>query len=81
MNRSELRSILYAKHDSSLLSRTQVARELNKSVATIDRWKKAGLYLEYKKNGEAKNSTVEYPIDTVVDYVLNNNIKVYKHEK
>lgn len=71
-----MRAILYTKYDTSLLSRIQVAQELNKSVATIDRWRKAGLYLEYKKLGKAKNSPVEYPIDTVVNYVLNNNIKV-----
>jgi transposase len=76
MTKIELYNILYAKYESSLLSREQVAKELNKSVATIDRWKKAGLHLKYKKNGKAKNSTVEYPIDAVVDYVLNNNIKV-----
>lgn len=76
ITKSELRSILYAKFDASLLSRIQVAKELNKSVATIDRWRKKGLYLEYTKRGDAKNSPIEYPIDSVVDYILMYKIKV-----
>ena len=70
MTKTELYNILYAKYGSSLLSRGQVAKELNTSVSTIDRWKKAGLYLEYKKEGESKNATVSYPLETVVNYIF-----------
>jgi len=76
MNKQEIRSLIYQKYGAFLLSRKQVADALGKSVATIDRWKEQGLYLEYKKLGEAKNSPVEYPIDTVVDYIVNNNKKI-----
>ncbi|MCK9454751.1 hypothetical protein [Sulfurimonas sp.] len=76
MTKQEARGLIYQKFDTLLLSRKQAAQALNKSVATIDRWKKQGLYLEYKKRGKSKNASVEYPIDTVVDYILNNNQKV-----
>ncbi len=77
MNKQKLWNIIYNKYGSLLLSRKQVASELGRSVATIDRWKKQGLYLEYKKLGKAKNAPVEYPIDTVVGYIINNNKKMY----
>ncbi len=76
MNKQEIRSLIYQKYGAFLLSRKQVAAILGKSVATIDRWKVQGLYLEYKKLGKAKNAPVEYPIDTVVDYIANNNKKI-----
>lgn len=76
MNKEEVRQMIFQKYKTFLLSRQQAAEVLNKSVATLDRWKKKGLYLEYKKLGKAKNSAVEYPIDTVVDYVVNNNQKI-----
>jgi transposase len=76
MDKKEIRNLIYQKYGTFLLSRQQVAKVLNKSVATIDRWKKQGLYLEYKKLGNAKNATVEYPIDSVVNYILNNNQKI-----
>lgn len=75
MNKQEVRTIILQKYDTFLLSRKQVAATLGKSVATIDRWKKRGLHLDYKKTGTAPNSPVEYPIDTVANYIVNNNIK------
>lgn len=75
MNREEVRNMIYNEYGTLLLSRMQTAKVLNNSTATIDRWRKKGLYLEYKKLGKAKNSTVKYPIDTVVNYIINNNIK------
>jgi len=75
VNKQEIRNMIYQKYATFLLSRKQVADTLGKSVATIDRWKDQGLYLEYRKHGNSKNATVEYPIDTVVDYIVNNNIK------
>ena len=76
MTKQEARDILFKKYSSLLLSRKQTADALGRSVATIDRWKNAGLYLEYKKLGKAKNAPVEYPIDTVVNYIINNNKKI-----
>lgn len=76
MNKQEIRNLIYQKYGALLLSRKQVANILGKSVATIDRWKAQGLYLEYKKLGSAKNAVIEYPIDTVVEYIIRNNKKI-----
>ncbi len=76
MNRQKIWDVIYSKYGSLILTRKQVADTLGKSVATIDRWKKQGLYLEYKKLGTAKNSPVEYSIDTIVNYIVNNNKKI-----
>ena len=76
MDKQEIKTLIFQKYGSFLLTRKQVAEALNKSVATIDRWKQQGIYLEYKKLGKAKNAPVEYPIDTIAEYIVNNNIKV-----
>lgn len=76
MTKEEISTKLYDKYGSFLLSRKQAAQALNKSVATLDRWKQQGLYLEFKKLGKSKNATVEYPINTIVDYIFKNNQKV-----
>ena len=75
MSKQEVRHLIYQKYGALLLSRKQAATEVRKSLATLDRWRKKGLYLEYKKIGKARNSTIEYPIDTIVDYIVNNNKK------
>jgi len=77
MTKQEMRSLLFEKYRTLLLSRSQAAEALNISVATLDRWKKQGMYLEYKKRGTAKNSTVAYPLDTIINYLINNNNKVF----
>jgi len=69
MNKTEMRNTLYKKYGTFVLSRKQVANELNKSVATIDRWKKQGIYLKFIKRGKAKNAAVEYPLDSIIDYL------------
>ena len=76
MTKKEARDLIFAKYGCLLLSRQQVAEVLNKSVATIDRWKKSGIHLEFKKNGDARNATIEYSIDTIADYIINNMQKV-----
>jgi len=76
MNRQEIWNVIYNRYGSLVLSRKQVAKLLGKSVSTIDRWKKNGLYLVYKKRGKAKNSPIEYSIDAIVDYAINNNKKI-----
>jgi len=76
MTKKEVEDLIFAKYDCLLLSRKQVAKILNKSVATIDRWKKRGVFLEYKKDESAKNGSVVYSVETVAEYILNNKTKV-----
>lgn len=75
--KEETRQMLYTKYNSLVLSRNQVADILNISVATLDRWRSKGLYLNFKKVGNAKNSIVQYSLNTIVDYLCDFQ-KVYK---
>ena len=77
MNKQDVWNVIFNKYGSLLLTRKQVAEILGKSVATIDRWKKDGLHLQYKKTGKAKNAPVEYPIDTVVNFIMNDHKKMF----
>lgn len=54
-----------------------VCELINKSPSTLERWRKQGKYLEYKK-GPARNSPIEYPAHTIAEYILSNSVKVYK---
>jgi len=67
---------IHQEYETMILSRKQVAKILNKSTTTIDRWRKKGLYLEYSKVGEAKNATIEYTLNEVAKYIISNKIKV-----
>ena len=75
--KQEARDLLFGKYETLLLSRSQAAKSVSRSVTTLDRWKKKSVHLTYKKQGEAKNSPVFYPIDSIVDYVCENNIKPF----
>lgn len=73
---NEIIEILLKKYGSIVLSRNQVSEILNKSVSTLDRWRKKGVYLEYSKIGESNNATIEYSIFDIVQYLESNKIKV-----
>ncbi len=75
--KEEIKQMLYTKYNSLVFSRNQVADILNISVATLDRWRSKGLYLNFKKVGNAKNSIVQYSLNTIVDYLCDFQ-KVYK---
>lgn len=76
----EIKQMLYTKYNSLVFSRDQVAEILNISVATLDRWRSRGLYLDFKKVGDAKNSIVQYSLSTVADYICDFQ-NVYRGEK
>jgi len=78
--KEEIKQILYEKYKSLVFSREQVSEILNISVATLDRWRSKGLYLDFKKVGNVKNSTIQYSFNTVVDYLCDFK-KIYRGEK
>lgn len=78
MRKKEIHDLIFAKYGCLVLNPKQVAEILNKSVTTIYRWKARGVFLEYKKDQNSKNGSLQYTIDTVVEYILNYNIKVIK---
>lgn len=74
--KKELKDSLYKEYGTKLLSTKQVAKVVNKSEVTLRRWKKQGVNLSYKQGSYAKNAPIFYTLETVVDYIVNNNIKV-----
>jgi len=64
------------RYGTLVLSRQQVSEIINKSTATIDRWRQLGINLEYSKVGNSRNSTIEYSISEIAKYVVSNKIKV-----
>lgn len=74
--KEQTKKLIIEKYGSIILNRKQVAEILNRSVATIDRWKERGEHLSFKKVGKSKNAMIEYNIDTIVDYIYENSIKI-----
>ncbi|QOY53198.1 helix-turn-helix domain-containing protein [Candidatus Sulfurimonas baltica] len=74
--KKEMEDRLFAIFVCLVLSRKQVSKALNKSLSTIDRWRKQSINLEYSKSGDAKNSTIEYSISEIARYIVSNKIKV-----
>ena len=67
---------LIQEHGTRIFSEKQVAKIINKSTATLGRWRKKCLYLKYKKVGSAKNASVEYTARSVAEYIVNNDVQV-----
>ena len=74
--RVEIKEYLNKEYGTQLLSTAQVAEILNISKVTLGRWKKQGICLDYKQNKNAKNAPVFYTLNTVINYIVDNNIKV-----
>jgi len=72
----EMEDRIENRYGTLVLSRNQVSKILNRSTTTIDRWRKAGIKLEYSKIGDAKNTTIEYSISEVAKYIISNKVKV-----
>lgn len=71
MLKQQLLDLLYGKYGSLILTRQQCAEATGMSTATLDRLKKQGLGPQYiKKSASGKNGSVQYPLDAVVDYIM-----------
>ncbi len=56
-----------------VLSPVRVSKIIDKSCSTLERWRKKGLYLSYRKVGDAKNAPTEYTVETVAEYIVNHH--------
>lgn len=74
--KEQITSLIFNKYNTFLLSRKDTAEIVGVSMATLDRWKKDNRYLKYKKVGKAKNASIKYPLDGIVEYLFENMIKV-----
>lgn len=63
---------LYTKYDKLLLSKKECGRELNKSVATLDRERRLALGVQYIKTGQGN---IFYPLTEIARYIISQQIK------
>ena len=66
------------KYGTFVLNPKQTSEIVNKSESTLERWRKRGENLKYRKIGKAKNSPIEYSIESVAEYIINYDIKIVK---
>ena len=60
----------------ALVSQKNTAKILNVSIATLYRMRENGVGVSYKKlNSNSKNGTVVYPLQEIVKYLTQSNIK------
>jgi hypothetical protein len=60
----------------ALVSQKNTAKVLNVSIATLYRMREKGIGASYKKlDSNSKNGTVQYPLNEIVKYLTQSNIK------
>ncbi|MDN5064003.1 hypothetical protein [Aliarcobacter butzleri] len=60
----------------ALVSQKNTAKILNVSVATLYRNRENGIGASYKKlDSKSKNGTVVYPLNCIVKYITESNVK------
>lgn len=71
----ELYSIMLPIY-GALVSQKNTAKILNVSIATLYRMRENGVGVSYKKlNSNSKNGTVIYPLQEIVKYLSESNVK------
>ena len=71
----ELFSLL-VKDYGAMVSQKNTAKVLNVSIATLYRMRESGVGAGYKKlDSKSKNGTVVYPLQEIVKYLTQSNIK------
>ncbi len=63
---------LYSKYKKLLLSKKECSRELNKSIATLDRERRNAVGVQYIKEGQGD---VFYPLTEIARYIVGKQIK------
>ena len=60
----------------AMVSQKNTAKVLNVSIATLYRMREQGIGAGYKKlDSKSKNGTVQYPLNEIVKYLTQSNIK------
>ena len=72
----DLFQTLFETYKKALLSRKETAEIIGVSVPTLDRLKTQCIGIEYiKAQGKGKHGTVKYPLQAIVRYLTENNVK------
>ena len=69
--------LLVDLYSTVILSRTQAAKALNMSTATLDRMKAQGIGPAYTKvdtNSRSNNGKVFYPVTAIADYLISSQM-------
>ena len=72
----ELYSLLFKEYKKAQLSQKEASKILGVSIATLYRMREQGIGASYKKlDSNSKNGTVVYPLQEIVRYLTESNIK------
>ena len=69
-----LLQIYFNKYDTFVLHRKQVAKLVNESETTLDRWKEDAIGPVWSKDERSKNGRVTYLLIDIVDFLVNKEI-------
>ena len=73
--KEEMESLI-KEFKTRILTEKMVCEILNKSSSTLGRWRKKGVKLSYKKTGDSKNTTIEYTVRSVAEYIVQNDVQI-----
>ena len=72
----ELYSLLFKEYKKAQLSQKEASKILGVSIATLYRMRENGIGASYKKlDSNSKNGTVVYPLQEIVKYLTQSNVK------
>ena len=72
----ELYSLLFKEYKKAQLSQKEASQILGVSIATLYRMREQGIGAGYKKlDSNSKNGTVVYPLQEIVKYLTESNVK------
>lgn len=72
----ELYSLLFKEYKKAQLSQKEASQILGVSIATLYRLRESGVGISYKKlDSKSKNGTVVYPLQEIVRYLTESNVK------
>jgi len=69
--------LLVDLYSTVILSRTQAAKALNMSTATLDRMKAQGIgpaYIKVDTGSRSNNGKVFYPVTAIADYLISSQM-------
>lgn len=72
----ELFSLLFKEYKKIQLSQKEASKILGVSIATMYRWRENGVGVSYKKlDSKSKNGTILIPLQEIVRFLTESNIK------
>ena len=76
LDTNKLYDLLHKQFGKTMLSKREAAVAIGLSQSSLDRMRKIGIGLEYKKmKGKNNCGSVHYPLHGIVKFVINGNIQ------